>query len=371
MEGDKELMNNNKRKLGQYLKIVIYLLILTYSYSPSSVLADTTNSVHSQSSLICGDLENTCLSEIITYTQPNDSAPVSYIYQTKNLSWDKLFQIITCQLTLNDRVWYKDKNLNYFTLDKKVSQNNSFQIRGESILECNVELKTITKIELFDTVFNYSDQIIYINNGDYYFLNSDSKANLCVFDNPDMISEVNLSQFLSLISINKFAGSFVCEDLQQITPIQSVELISGESTINPRDSEVVTTEIDILPRYQSAVDTALSMLGEVTQASGEPWNGWCDKFVAHTYGKSSSGYYSALVHYQALESLGLVHYQDLNVPPGGLAFFNATENNPYGHVMIAVGNGQFVSTGNTIHHETIESWKYGDYLGWAYPEDSW
>lgn len=363
-------MNKSDKIFSKFLKFTIYLLILLYSYVPNSVFANSTNILRSPNESICDiSYPEDCPNEIVTHTKPSDVAPVSYIYQTYKLTWDKLFNIIYCQINIEDQIWYKDKQLNYFHLSENVVINNSFQIRSESIKYCNLEEKTIERIEFFDTVFKYSDQYIYIDNHKYYLLHLEVSVNSCIDDDQDKINEVNLSQFINLININDFAGIGKCLEVQQITPAQSLDLLSTE--VEQPVAKADSLETPLLPRYQSAVNIALSMLGEVTQSSGEAWNGWCDKFIAYVYGRSNSGYYSALVHYQALENLGLVHYQDKNVPPGGLAFFNATDDNPYGHVMISVGGGEFVSTGNTIHYETIESWKYGDYLGWAYPEDNW
>jgi hypothetical protein len=113
-----------------------------------------------------------------------------------------------------------------------------------------------------------------------------------------------------------------------------------------------------------AVDWAQSRV----RASG--WGGLCDRFVANAYGWDHSGSASAIIHWNAIAS-GNKYAGDRSVPPGGLAFFRGGE---YGHVMISVGGGTFVSNDidgyariSTATIAEVESeWGY-TYLGWAQP----
>jgi hypothetical protein len=69
--------------------------------------------------------------------------------------------------------------------------------------------------------------------------------------------------------------------------------------------------------------------------SNHPWNGWCDNFVAHAYGRSASGYATAIAHYNNLNSRGLIH-NNQNPPAGALVFYSVVAvNGNAGHVMLA------------------------------------
>lgn len=131
-------------------------------------------------------------------------------------------------------------------------------------------------------------------------------------------------------------------------------------------------------REAAAVSRATSMLGQQYQSNGNRWDGWCDRFVAVTFGRSSSGYNTAFVHYTGLVNRGVMHAGDRNPPPGALVFFGPTaKNGNAGHVMLAAGNGQFISTtfsgyaGSRPGRVSTVSLSWGEtysgpYLGWSY-----
>jgi hypothetical protein len=117
-------------------------------------------------------------------------------------------------------------------------------------------------------------------------------------------------------------------------------------------------------REDNAVNFARSQLG-----SGN-WNGWCDRFVANAFGRSSSGYYSAWDHWNDLVNRGLAHPGDTNVPYGALAFWGPVSGNQYGHVGIGVGGGQVISaTYNGVRQTDLGV--AGNYQGWAWANPEW
>jgi uncharacterized protein YraI len=96
----------------------------------------------------------------------------------------------------------------------------------------------------------------------------------------------------------------------------------------------------------------------------------CDHVTALAYGWSASGSTSAYRHWTQIPA-ALKHPGVRSVPAGGLAFFST---GTYGHVMISVGGGRFMS--NDIHgrgtytyttiNEIVSKWG-AHYLGWAQP----
>jgi hypothetical protein len=120
-------------------------------------------------------------------------------------------------------------------------------------------------------------------------------------------------------------------------------------------------------REQNAVSWARSQLGAMFQPDGKFWNGRCDRFVANAYGKANSGYLTAYSHWLDLQSRGLAHPGDHNIPLGGLAFY---WNTSAGHVMISEGNGYFISTGPRVYETPLSS-GFGTYLGWAPANPEW
>ncbi|MFI6427301.1 peptidase inhibitor family I36 protein [Promicromonospora sp. NPDC050880] len=134
--------------------------------------------------------------------------------------------------------------------------------------------------------------------------------------------------------------------------------------VTPLRTETCKNSFDNPRTCAGAVSWANSKVG----ATG--WGGLCDRFVANAYGHANSGSVSAIVHWGQIPSTHR-NAGDRSVPAGGLAFFRGGE---YGHVMISVGGGTFVSNDidgyNRISTATIaeveSEWGY-TYLGWAQP----
>lgn len=121
----------------------------------------------------------------------------------------------------------------------------------------------------------------------------------------------------------------------------------------------------LAPRQASAVNWARSQLG----FSG--WNGWCERFVEVAYG-TSGRYTSAAANLAQKRLTGQLHAGDTNVPIGALAFFAPSwQNGGYGHVMISIGGGTFISTGSTVYVTGLNQAMFGPYAGWAYADASW
>lgn len=130
-------------------------------------------------------------------------------------------------------------------------------------------------------------------------------------------------------------------------------------------------------REDRAVDWATSAVGS------DAYNFLCGRFVANAYGKANLGVASAQILHDQLAGAGQIH-SDMNYPKGALVFssskwdlYNGVHQ---GHVMIARGDGTFVSGGvdpNYGTHHTVQilnSWNPSPgatYLGWAYAPADW
>jgi hypothetical protein len=125
-------------------------------------------------------------------------------------------------------------------------------------------------------------------------------------------------------------------------------------------------------RQQHAIDWAKSQLGSTY------WNGYCELMVEQEYG-TSGRFGSALIHANFEIAHGNMHTGDTNVPAGALAYFGAASvNGGYGHVMISIGGGQFITNGYTYNGHTygatittLGSVGAGPYIGWALPDSNW
>ncbi|MBO2453514.1 peptidase inhibitor family I36 protein [Actinomadura barringtoniae] len=107
----------------------------------------------------------------------------------------------------------------------------------------------------------------------------------------------------------------------------------------------------------------------ITRTYHKDYANRCDHVVGLAYGFSASGSTSAYRHWLAVPSR-FKHPGSTNVPAGGLAFFSGG----YGHVMISIGGGKFVSNDingrGTLTVTTISAIrsKWGKpYLGWTQP----
>lgn len=110
----------------------------------------------------------------------------------------------------------------------------------------------------------------------------------------------------------------------------------------------------------------------VTTSYHADYAGRCDHVVGLAYGWSHSGSTSARSHWLAIPAR-YKYAGDHTVPAGGLAFFSGGSQG-YGHVMISIGGGYFLSTdisgSGTFTRTTIAEIKnrWGQtYSGWAQP----
>ena len=122
----------------------------------------------------------------------------------------------------------------------------------------------------------------------------------------------------------------------------------------------------------AAVDKANSMVG--TDAFGDVG---CGKFVAAAYGVPGIGYGTAKQFRDALAAQGKIH-MDQSAPKGALVFSQSSWDGGAGHVVIARGDGTFVSggiwkgysgvAGGGHNVQVLPNWnpaRGATYLGWA------
>lgn len=120
-----------------------------------------------------------------------------------------------------------------------------------------------------------------------------------------------------------------------------------------------------------------------SQVGSDGYDFLCGRFVANAYGRENLGAGSAQIFHDQLAGAGQIH-MDQNIPKGALVFsvskwdlYNGVHQ---GHVLIARGDGSYVSggvskaygTGHTV--QILNSWNPSPgatYLGWAYPPDNW
>lgn len=130
-------------------------------------------------------------------------------------------------------------------------------------------------------------------------------------------------------------------------------------------------------REDRAIDWADDRLGS------DAYNFRCGQFVANAYGKPNLGFNSALEFHDHLAAIGQIH-SDTDFPKGALVFsisdFDVDNGVHQGHVMIARGDGTFISggmsqdsgTGHTV--QVANSWnpdRTAGYLGWASAPADW
>lgn len=153
--------------------------------------------------------------------------------------------------------------------------------------------------------------------------------------------------------------------------------ISDYYTTTPGFNQYIPGEPDcnVQSRETRALNWARSVLGQ-THTNGDlgdwnhPWDGWCDNFVAHAYGRSASGYATAIAHFNDLRNRGLIR-TDTNPPAGALVFYAAAPiNGGAGHVMLSEGNGSYISTAATIRRVSF-TWPGAPYVGWSYANPEW
>jgi len=99
------------------------------------------------------------------------------------------------------------------------------------------------------------------------------------------------------------------------------------------------------------------------------YRGMCDHFVGLAYGRSASGFDTALIHFNTTPDR-FKHY-DRNPPPGALVFFRTSAA---GHATVSTGGGNVISTdwgcsgclGRTSISQIESRWG-APYLGWTNP----
>ncbi|MFT4088963.1 MAG: hypothetical protein QM658_17765 [Gordonia sp. (in: high G+C Gram-positive bacteria)] len=123
-------------------------------------------------------------------------------------------------------------------------------------------------------------------------------------------------------------------------------------------------------RENKAVSWALSQVGS------NSYNFACERFVENAYGTSGrSG--NAISTYNLLKSRGQIRTSTTGIPKGALVFSRSSYDGGNGHVMIAVGDGTYVSGGaeqfNPGNGRTVQrrSNLAQTYLGWSYAPAEW
>ena len=109
-----------------------------------------------------------------------------------------------------------------------------------------------------------------------------------------------------------------------------------------------------------------------SQVGSESYYGLCELFVERAYG-TSGRYGSALAAFSALRAAGTMRYTTTNIPAGALVFSDGPLDGPYGHVMLSIGGGQFVSGGaNGPSVKVFTTPNPGStFLGWSPAPSSW
>lgn len=100
--------------------------------------------------------------------------------------------------------------------------------------------------------------------------------------------------------------------------------------------------------------------------------GMCDRWVAAYYGYGSSGYATAIAHWNAITPENK-HPGDVNAPAGALVFWSGGSSGA-GHVALSLGGGKIISTdyprSGITSQTTIDAISSGwgeHYQGWATP----
>jgi len=100
--------------------------------------------------------------------------------------------------------------------------------------------------------------------------------------------------------------------------------------------------------------------------------GMCDKWVAQYYGFASSGYATAITHWNSI-SPSQKHPGDTNAPAGALVFWSGGSTGA-GHVALSLGGGKIISTdyprSGITSTTTIDAISNGwgeHYMGWSAP----
>ena len=129
----------------------------------------------------------------------------------------------------------------------------------------------------------------------------------------------------------------------------------------------------LAPRPASTSRESRAVAWANSQVGSNAYGFACQRFVEHAYG-TSGRFGSAIQAFNTLRARGQMRYTKTNIPAGALVF----SSNPrldlgYGHVMIARGNGTFVSGGaNGPSVKTFTTPNPGStFLGWAPAPAEW
>lgn len=126
------------------------------------------------------------------------------------------------------------------------------------------------------------------------------------------------------------------------------------------------------PAAPSKADAAIAKAMSMVNTNNFGPRG-CGKFVAAAYGVPGLGRDTALQFRNLLNSRGQIH-MDTNIPRGALVFSQSKWDQGAGHVVIARGDGRFISGGVDNSYGTgynvqvLNSWnpaQGAQYLGWA------
>lgn len=153
----------------------------------------------------------------------------------------------------------------------------------------------------------------------------------------------------------------------------------GTGTGNFNDSNTTTVP---------GADKAIAKAKELAAAGPGTWQavcdgspnclGRCERLAAVVWGRTSSGYYTALDHWRAAQGAGRAHPGDRSPPKGALLYYESGQ--PAGHVAVYLGGNMVISndvgdssSGHTggvyiVPASDMEKTGWGlTYLGWVEP----
>ena len=164
---------------------------------------------------------------------------------------------------------------------------------------------------------------------------------------------------------------------------------TGDTNNDLFTTETSVTYANVATMCQRAQQLVNSQL--INPDSHEPFcangdcAGKCDFVAGIVWGYLNSGYNTAYIHWQTMESEGLAHPGDRNPPVGALLFYKDPSTPGYpasddGHIVVYLGNNMVISsdispTGqytqgaiSIVPADKIEAIGFGDiYLGWSTP----
>lgn len=121
-------------------------------------------------------------------------------------------------------------------------------------------------------------------------------------------------------------------------------------------------------------DNCADLMNRINELSHTyTWFDKCELFVERAF-NTSSQYPSAIAHYNAMNAMGKIHKDDeFTIPAGKIVYFSGS--NPFGHVVVSLGNGMVASTDILVQgeisivniNEIIGGHWRMNYLGWSDP----